>query len=456
MKISEYKKSLDFKSALKYFKEEKSNFSLDQIKSNSFIISDIITCLRKSGYVDPAFQFVASYTSGIEHMQERVLSSYGWLLYIKCKGEFNEIDNETEVNDFTDELESLNEEFLVTSKLIGEIKRCVEKLRLFNKPFNKTLISNLFQIVIKFEKAKINTNWNFVNDWCNDFSLDELSDECFSMTIHKNGRAVEKEFASAQEFWFVAKSKALLELGKIEECIELSSQALDQVPVFHSSNDVWLSRNISKALTKDGDLEKALQIMNKVHAKKRDWFIKSELAELNLKLGKKELALKLCNQGLLEFGRLSSKVKLVFFTGKILEEIGDEKMAREHFKLCALIRRENDWNIPNELENMFTKYSITLTENSKRVAQKLKGFWTEKNKQEKAKDSLVGKIVRVLNDNERGKDGFLKVNSKNYYFSVPHNYLLKDSLSIGSEVKFEIKVGKNSKEKAHITKLIAA
>ena len=98
----------------------------------------------------------------------------------------------------------------------------------------------------------------------------------------------------------------------------------------------------------------------------------------------------------------------------------------------------------------------SLREEMKKEAEKMLTLYKWKNKQEKAKGSLTGKIVRVLNDNERGKDGFLKVNSKNYYFSVPHNYLLKGSLSTGSEVKFEIKVGKNNKKKAHITKLISA
>ncbi len=46
--IQEYKKSNQFQQVLDYFKKEKVNFSNEQISSDKFLISNIITSLRKT------------------------------------------------------------------------------------------------------------------------------------------------------------------------------------------------------------------------------------------------------------------------------------------------------------------------------------------------------------------------------------------------------------------------
>ena len=60
-KINEHKKSNEFQIALEFFKQNKEFFSKEQIKSNKFLISNMIACLRKTNQSSFVKYFLNTY-----------------------------------------------------------------------------------------------------------------------------------------------------------------------------------------------------------------------------------------------------------------------------------------------------------------------------------------------------------------------------------------------------------
>ena len=58
LKLNKEKK---FSDALKHFKENKTQFTAEQIASNEYLISAMITALRQTGNFDNAFRFLELY-----------------------------------------------------------------------------------------------------------------------------------------------------------------------------------------------------------------------------------------------------------------------------------------------------------------------------------------------------------------------------------------------------------
>ncbi|MBC8258383.1 MAG: hypothetical protein H8E38_05155, partial [SAR324 cluster bacterium] len=73
----------------------------------------------------------------------------------------------------------------------------------------------------------------------------------------------------------------------------------------------------------------------------------------------------------------------------------------------------------------------------------------------KPKGTQKGEILRIMNDNERGKDGFLKSDNKDFYFSLSSKFHLTPKVEIGTKVEFSIVPSKDGKkEQTRITKII--
>ena len=84
--LSKLNKEKNYTDTLKYFKENKTQFTTEQIASNDYIISAMLTALRQTGNFDNAFRFLDLYNVSIdENTKEIILTSYGCLLYSKFK-----------------------------------------------------------------------------------------------------------------------------------------------------------------------------------------------------------------------------------------------------------------------------------------------------------------------------------------------------------------------------------
>jgi hypothetical protein len=468
--ISDLRKAQKYSEALSYFKENKVGFSKEQISNNEYIISDMISCLRYTNQFDAGFKFIDIYNIEIsENQKERVLNAYGWLLWSKYKAEndsLNVSDDETQFFDEDEEYSQQENYDYDKNELIEKIETLIPILLKLNSDFSNTLVSNLFSIVLKSEKKKPAPNWKLVNDFCNQIDPALLSTNCSTIQVVRKGRTQDMELASDFENWYAYKTKALMKLGEWQECFDTSKEALEKIDNFHYSNDVWFSRRIALSKKNLGNTEDAIQELEAILKKKREWFIQKELAELYFEKDNLDAAFKMAIDAINNFGPLEFKVDLLYLIGKILDKQGESDLAFKHFSLSKLVRQDEEWKVPqkvfDELKH-FEKSEIPLSE-LKNLKSELKKYWNGFNlndnrdktpKHRSNSENLQGEIIKLLHDNERGKDGFIKSDDNEFYFSASPNWHLTTELAVGTKVIFKIIPARDGKkEQTRILKLI--
>jgi len=435
--ITQLKKSNNFKAVLDLFVEKKDNFSKQQIANDNYIINNIITSLRKINnavYVD---NFLKEFNIIInEKTHEMVLNAYGWVIYDICK---IEVSNENYNN----------------VKLLNLIKNPMYLLSLHESEYSYSVISNIFRLILKVEKNKLNKNWNFINNFCNLFNPDIFTLECGKMEI----RGKITEFASDKENWYATKSKALFELNNFRECCEISKLAIDHIDNFHYNNELWFARRIALSKKELGSIDEAIEELEQIYKRKNEWFIKKELAELYFEINNLEKSFyyaidAICKNG---FSKLEFKIGLILLLGNIFKKYNKIEFANKHFLLLKIIREENGWKIPPELQTELNKINLENI-NESAIKSELINYWKSfKPKTDsslKKKNLLEGYIKKVLNDNEKGKNGFITSNKKDYYFILPKHIKFIENIELNTKVEFEVLQLNEGKERAKILKVI--
>ena len=355
-----------------------------------------------------------------------------------------------EGNDVYDNVYFLRQNFKPTR---GEQPRRIELKKIqdfLNTEFEKTLISNLFTIVIKSEKQRPTPNWELINDFCDEFDPNKLSVECRTIKVERKGKMRDMELASDREFWFASKTKALFKLEDWTQCFELSKKALASFEVFHYSNDIWFARNIALAKKNLGNSSEAISELKIILNTKKEWFIQKELAELYFETNDIENAFEYAMQAITNFGPLEFKINLLFLLGKILSLKNDNELAFKHYSLSKLLRQNEGWKIPQELDEKLEAfdYPEIPADDISKLKSELKNYWS-------TLGTMEGVIFKILNDNERGKDGFLKCNNTEHYFSVSADFHLTPRVGMNTKVLFQLRspiAGK--KASAKIIKII--
>ena len=429
--IQEYKKSNQFQQVLDYFKKEKVNFSSEQISSDKFLISNIITSLRKTNKSNFVNNFIVSYNILInENTDEILLNAYGWSIYDICK---SEVSN----NNYNKE------------KLLRVVQYPIYLISLKNSDFSYSIISNIFRLILKVEKHKLNQNWDFINNFCNLFNPEILSLECGTSEI----RGKTTEFASDKENWYAKKSKALFELNHFQECYEVSKLAISNINSFHYNNDLWFARRIALSKKALGNINEAIEDLEQIYKKRREWFIKKELADLYFEINEIQKSFEysidaICKNG---FSKLEFKIGLILLIGKILKAQNKIDLSIKHFLLVKTIRVGNGWKVPQELTNELNQMNLETISNESLKRELIK-YW--QSLQPKQNNLLIGNIKTILNDNEKGKNGFLTSSDKDYYFLLPKHVNFIDKILLNIKVKFEILKLEDGKERAKILRVM--
>ncbi len=448
-----------YQDALSYFKDNKNQFNDNAIASNEYLVSDMLSCLRRSNYLDAGFTFLKIYNIEINSdTKERILTAYGWILWSKYKSDNLNQNNTEEFNyPFEDEDEDEEELFpddnvhYEKSELIEKIVLLIPLLLSINSDFSKTLTSNLFSIVLKIEKNKPSPSWKLMNDFCNHFKPEQLSKDCSKIQVERKGQLREMELASDLENWYAYKIKALFKLSEWQKCLDLSKDALEVLSNFHYSNDVWFLRRLALSRKKLGNSDDTIKELETILKKKNEWFIQKELAELYFEKDDIERAYKFSVGAINNFGPLEFKIDLLYLMGKIFQAKSEHDLALKHFSLSKIIRQNNDWKIPHKLIDELKLFNNDELQevDLKSLEIELKKYWKslEPIKQRtNNSERLQGTILRFLNNNERGKDGFLECGNKEYYFSLSYNYHLTPQIDINSKVIFEVHSSSNGKK----------
>jgi len=464
--IARLKREKKFDEALAFFKENKTEYTKEQISKNEHLISDMLYCLRGASHFDAGFKFLSIYNVEINtSTSERVLSAYGWLLWSKYKSENSVADSFHDADEYdfdNDESERPGQFHYQKSELILRIEQLIPLLDVKNTEFSKSVKSNLFSIVLKSEKNKPSPSWKLVDSFCNHFDPERLSTDCRTIKVQRKGVEKDMELASELESWYAYKTKAMQKLGRWQECFELSKKALAVVTKFHYSNDIWFSRRIALSKMNLGSPEETIAEFLAILTKKKEWFIQKELAELYLQQGNIDLAHKYAVEAANNFGPLEFKIDLLFLLGKIYFSKDERDLAFKHFALSKLVRSIQDppWKVPQKLCEELKKFDnaeIDVAE-IKGLESELKRVWRQSSptQQPKPERELGNGVVKViLHDNERGKDGFLTSDKSDYYFNIFATDILASKVNLKSKVSFKVLPSKQpDKSRAKITGVI--
>jgi tetratricopeptide (TPR) repeat protein len=349
-------------------------------------------------------------------------------------------------NEFTPEQIGLNK-YIVYDMISALIEtNHYDVIFTFIEQHNVVLEPKSFSYLLKKFKGKPSVNWLVVNKFCDLVSVDLLDTECKTIEVERKGEKKPMELASSKEDWYAIKTKALFEIKQYEECFALSKKALESFEKFHYSNDVWFARRIALSKKYLGNSAEALNELLQVLRRKKEWFIQKELADLYKEKGDIENAFKLAIEAINNFGDLEYKVDLLFLLGELLKAKGQDDLAFKHLSLSRLIRIDEEWNNPPKLSSalgQFGKENIPV-EKLQELKNELRKYWNsfkpqQNNTRQNTDQYLLGKIDKILNDNEKGVNGFIKYDAnKSVYFAVSSNYKIKEVLKIGTEVKFKI------------------
>jgi len=422
--ISDLKKQQNYTQVLQFFKENKHHFNSEEIINNKWLISDIITSLRKTNQSRFIDKFLQDFNIQIDdNMEELILNAYGWCLYDNVK---NKIYNKYQI------IQILQYPLYLLSKI--------------NTEYSYMIISNILREGLKIAKEHQNQDYKFTDDFCNLFDKNILSLECSSFEI--KGKMTEQ--ASDKEKWYSEKSKALFELKNFQECYNISEEALHIIDTFHNNNDLWFARRIALSKKELGNIDEAINDLREIYKKKKDWFIQKEIAELYLEINNIDNAFKNTILAINNKGKLEFKIGLIFLIGKILNIKNELDLAYQHFLLVKKVREENQWKIPDELINEINSLDIKKEYETKQLIKNLKNYWTSFLPKKEIKQ---GKIKKILHDNERGKNGFISCD-KEYYFTIPTHISFIDKIQENIKVGFEIIKLPDGKEKAKILKIM--
>ena len=152
--------------------------------------------------------------------------------------------------------------------------------------------------------------------------------------------------------------------------------------------------------------------------------------------------------------------KADFFYNKVREELKATNFENAFNFLIEALKCRNDIET-----DMFKKYFVTTASRYVSYKKSYKNVLNDfiklkaeiKNNQNKinTKNEIIihkGEVIKIVHDNNRGKDGFIESNGKKHYFSVPKNSLYFSKISLNTKILFEVKT-ENNKSKIIIKKV---
>ncbi|OJV38773.1 MAG: hypothetical protein BGO29_14120 [Bacteroidales bacterium 36-12] len=416
--------------ALTYFKQNKAQYKTDDIKSNDYLTSDMLTCLRMTNAFDAAEQYLQIYNIEInEHTSERVLTSWLLILYNWYKSNTN-VENK------------------ISKNVVRKISQALPLLAIQTSEFSSNFYNNIVRMVFRIESKKQQIDWDLLLQFCESVEPSKLQENCYQVTIKHKSEEKQSELASVREDWYTLYSKALYARAKYDKCIEISKEALDVISKMHYSNDIWFSRRIAQCMGKQGNLDIAIQEFKKITKQKKDWFLLSELANLYHQNKNLPKALELMQNAMTKPGDINYKVELIENIGDVYAELDKKELSRQHYQLAICIRRREDWKVERTLFQKSGEFlpqeDIKLIES--RLLQQLRLEWNKSlqkkelpHKSSETKQRIQGKVLRMSLPKEAGIDIRIKAdNGQQYYAFIRREDTIYSKIAIGLSISFEV------------------
>jgi len=458
-KIASLQKEKNYQEALDYFRANHSDFTIQQIGEQSTLVCDMLHCFRYAAHLENGYCFLQQYNIQInEQTPENVLLAYGWLIYDHYKSIHKQYASKTTHVTLEDLAESLDADAeFNTEDLASKTEEIIPLLLRFSSEWSCKLMEFLIKIVLKTEKQKSVPDWAFVVHFCEAIDPEKLSTNIVTVKVKRKEERKEIKMASTREEWYAYLSKALFETANYASCYDISKRALAHFKVFHQGYDLRFTEHIAWCKKEMENTEAAIDELEEMLKMKRDWFIRKVVAELYLEQGELEKAYAQAMLGISTYGNLELKVELIELLSKLLDEKGESKLAGQHYLLAHLIREENQWEIPAELEqkrNASQGISVYKLSNKKALLTELSIFWYKIDPNKKSKKTTqstkpveyTGIIKKLLPPTEEGTAGFItKDIGGEVFFFVHSNKQIYNLLREGTRVKFYTEPDKKGK-----------
>jgi tetratricopeptide (TPR) repeat protein/cold shock CspA family protein len=203
---------------------------------------------------------------------------------------------------------------------------------------NPMVLQRVVLSVIKVAKDK--SNWTVVLEWADKLKPTDLSVKPLEIDRRKG--------MSDREIWYIAKSNALAKLKRYSESRAVAQEGQAQFP-----NSIFLARNAALALAGDGQPQRAATELRELILKSRaDWYVKVDLAEIELQIGNAAEAYRLACEAAQNPQDEEYKLRLFLIIARAALAIGQRQIAAVHVTLNKLIRSKNSWKIPAEVTQL--------------------------------------------------------------------------------------------------------
>ncbi len=267
-------------------------------------------------------------------------------------------------------------------------------------------VKSVFKLV-KYLAESNQNEWELVGEWLQKLDKNKLSRDTYRIEVPgKNSM----ELASELEEWYSWQSKYLLQTRQWEKAVDLCNEALTVLKKWHYSNDIWFARRKAAAQTQLGQKALALATLKPLISRRREWFMLADLAELTEDTNE---ALQLYAEAALAYGDMPKKIRVYFKMAALFLLLQDKEMATAHALLVLVLRTENGWPVPPELDNMLSalgEMPVPLP-SSLVIQRQLKSAWQKLKASDVAAEQktlpvrLFGKVDSIL---VNGKAGFIK------------------------------------------------
>jgi tetratricopeptide (TPR) repeat protein len=284
--------------------------------------------------------------------------------------------------------------------------------------------------VADYYNSKINAPYDRIDHYISLLNAELLSDE--PNKVLADGR--EREIESNMEKWYSLKGKALLTLGRYEECIKISTEAMTKLKVFHHNNNVWFQYREAICYLELNRLDKAEEIILKQLQYLEHWSLNDVLFTIYRRKNDFDKALKYASMAALSNGEHKHKVQLYEGIADFLKENGMQKEGYCHLLLVKTVREENGWKLSSTLLDKLEGYKEEEVD-KKTLVRLLEKFWRE-NKL-RGEKIFKGEVSNIL---PNGKAGFIKdMEGSSFYFRMSSIRGRNVKVVRGTKVSFYIK-----------------
>lgn len=373
-------------------------------------------CLQKSGRQADALA-IAEVVFPEKPDYNNMRNVYCWATYF-TKVKVDRIENEAD--------------FLDAARRVVENSRQQDK----NYPYLLAVYK-----VLDFLERKFPSDPEGLVEWTDRLDPAILDDKPQAVKL-KDGK--EKEFPSDKEKYYAYRSKALLEVGRFDDCVELCDEGLEAIEVFHFDNDNWLRRRKAVCKEKQGDIEGAMVILMNVLRRKDDWSSRLGLARLQYRTGEKRKAMLNCVDGATQHGDFERKGSLYKFMAEMLFNEHRIEDAKKHISYAYVMQKEARMNIDPELLLLAQQFGIDLNTlpEGRRLAGVMRRLWDDIRYEDQIQ--YTGVIRSVL---PNGKAAFVEeAPRKSYFFSRKDFKGKDDEFVAGANVTFYLIDGFDTKK----------